>query len=46
MIPSFSFFREIMNIARDKRGENQYLVVAMSKKVYKEMVKYMNIIAS
>jgi hypothetical protein len=35
-----------MQIPRDKRGENQYMLVGMSKKVYKEMVKEMNIIAS
>jgi hypothetical protein len=46
MIHSFSFFKDIMNIPRDKRGENQYMVVGMSKKMHKEMVKEMNIIAS
>jgi hypothetical protein len=39
MILSFSFIREIMNIPRDKKGENQYMLVVMSKKMYKEMVK-------
>jgi hypothetical protein len=35
-----------MQILSDKRGKKQYLLVGMSKKVYKEMVKEMNIIAS
>jgi hypothetical protein len=43
---AFSFFREIVKISRDKQGENQYMLVGMSKKVYREMVKEMNIIAS
>jgi hypothetical protein len=33
IIPSFSFFREVMKIPRDKQGENQYMLIRMSKKV-------------
>jgi hypothetical protein len=35
-----------MKIKSDKRGEIQYMLVGMSKKVYKVIVKEMNIIAS
>jgi hypothetical protein len=35
-----------MKITRDKLGENQHMSIGMSKKMYKEMVKEMNIIAS
>jgi len=35
-----------MKIPSDICGDNQYMPVGMSKKVYKEMVKEMNIIAS
>ena len=48
MIPSYLFiyFQEILKISRDKQGENQNMSVGMFKKVHKEMVKEMNIIAS
>jgi hypothetical protein len=46
MIPSFYFFREIMNIPKDKRWEKKYMPIGMSKKVYKKMVKEMDIISS
>jgi hypothetical protein len=35
-----------MKIPSEKRGEIQYMPVGMSKRVYIEMVKEMNIIAS
>jgi len=35
-----------MQVPRNKRGENQYMLVGVSKKMYKEMVKEMNIIVS
>jgi hypothetical protein len=35
-----------MEIPRDEWGDNQYMLVGMSKKMYKEMVKEINIIAS
>jgi hypothetical protein len=35
-----------MKIPSDKQGESQYMSVGMPKKVYKEMVKEMNIISS
>jgi hypothetical protein len=41
----FSFFRKIMNIPKEKQGDHKYMLVGMSKKVFKEMVKEMNIIA-
>jgi hypothetical protein len=33
-----------MKIPSDKQGESQYMLVGMSKKMYKEMVKEINII--
>jgi hypothetical protein len=35
-----------MQIQKEKRGENQYMLVGMSRKVYKETVKEMNIVAT
>jgi hypothetical protein len=35
-----------VKIPDDKQGEIQYMLVGMSKRVYKEMVKEMNIITS
>jgi hypothetical protein len=35
-----------MKIPSNKQGESRYMPIGMSKKVYKEMVKEMNIIAS
>ena len=34
-----------MNIPKKKQGDQKYMLVGMSKKVYNEMVKQMNIIA-
>jgi len=34
-----------MKISSNKLGESQYMLVGMSKKVYMDMVKEMNIIA-
>ena len=42
----FSFFRKIVKIPSDKRGEIQHMLVGMFKRVYKEKVKEINIIAS
>ena len=41
----FSFLRKIIKIP-EKQGDQKYMLVGMLKKVYKEMVKEMNIIAS
>ena len=38
--------KKIINIPKDKRGDQKYMPVGMSKKVYKEMVKEMDKIAS
>jgi hypothetical protein len=41
----FSVFRKILNFPKEKWGGSKYIPIWMSKKVYKEMVKEMNIIA-
>ena len=42
----FSFFKKIMNITKEKQGDHKYTLVGMSKKMYMEMVKEVNIIES
>ena len=42
----FFVVQKIMNIQKEKLGNLKFMLVGMSKKVYKEMVKEMNIIAS
>ena len=43
---AFSFLRKIMKILKKKCVDQKYMLVGMSKKVYKDMVKKINIIAS
>ena len=42
----FYISRNIMKIPKDERGDMQNVPVGVSKKVYKDMVKEMDIIAS
>ena len=43
---SFYIFRNIMKMSKDERGDMQNVPVGVSKKVYKDMVKEIDINAS